>query len=285
MYREKLPILILTLKLRTIGFMVMTAVGIGIVESAAAAYLSTIETHVEFTEPEAVADNDKGRCVVVLHGLARSASSLRKMASVLNSAGYAVANVDYPSRHFRIADLSEVVVEAGVAQCRANNARLIHMVGHSLGAILIRDYLYRHEVSELGRVVMLAPPNHGSAVVDNLQHLPGVVWFNGPAFLQLGTGDNSVPRQLGPITVDTAVIAGTRSINLLLSTFLENPDDGKVSVNSARVDGMCALLTLPVSHPFIMKNDISIAQTLHYLNNGRFSLPDAEYSDCAPSTG
>jgi hypothetical protein len=286
MYRESLLFLIrITLIWLLTPFMGLTAAGIGIVASAAAAESSAIQAHVEFTLPEQAADNGNGRCVVLLHGLARTASSMRKMASALNSAGYTVANVDYPSRHFQIAELSKVVVAAGVAQCRANHARNIYMVAHSLGAILIRDYLHRHEVSEIERVVMLGPPNHGSAVVDKLKHLPSVVWFNGPAFLQLGTGDNSVPRQLGPVTVDTAVIAGTRSINLILSTFLENPDDGKVSVNSARVDGMCALLTLPVSHPFIMKNDMSIAQTLHYLNSGRFSLPHAEYSDCTPSTG
>ena len=56
------------------------------------------------------------------------------------------------------------------------------------------------------------------------------------------------------------MIAGTRSINLVLSTYLPDPDDGKVSVASARLEGMCGFLTLPVSHPFIMKDKDVIDQ-------------------------
>ncbi len=107
--------------------------------------------------------------------------------------------------------------------------------------------------------------------------MPGFHLMNGPATEQLGTDENSVPLKLGAMRTDTAIIAGTRTINLYLSTLLDNPDDGKVSVASARVDGMCAMLTLPVSHPFIMKNNASIAQTIHYLEDGKFTHNNAEY--------
>jgi hypothetical protein len=131
--------------------------------------------------------------------------------------------------------------------------------------------------------VMLAPPNHGSEVVDNLRDIPGFAALNGPAGLQLGTEATSVPNNLGPVTVDTAVIAGTTSINLLLSNYLPNPDDGKVSVASARLEGMCAFLTMPVSHPFIMSDEAVIEQVIRYLNSGQFTQVEAsvpEYPKC-----
>lgn len=233
-----------------------------------------IDVHVNF------AMGESSECVVLLHGLARTASSMALMGEGLVAAGFSVASVDYPSRKHRIGVLSEQAVRAGVEACGKADADQLYIVTHSMGGILIRDYLSRHELPDLVKIVMLAPPNHGSAVVDNVKEAPGVLWLNGPAFLQLGTDENSLPLQLGAIEVDTAIIAGTISINLFLSTFLENPDDGKVSVASARLDGMCAMLTVPVSHPYIMKNETVIEQTVLYLQTGRFSEPSAEYLDC-----
>ncbi len=230
--------------------------------------------HVEVSGPASRA------CVILQHGLARTAASMESLAEALNDAGYRVANVDYPSRHHRIQVLSDLAIPEGVDACTEAGASELYMVTHSLGGILVRDYLSRHALHSLRRVVMLAPPNHGSAVVDNLHELPGFQWLNGPAIEQLGTGERSLPLQLGPAPVDTAIIAGSRSVNLYLSTFLENPDDGKVSVASARLEGMCAMLVLTVSHPFIMSDEETIGQVLSYLANGRFTAEQAEYPDC-----
>jgi len=219
-------------------------------------------------------------CVVLLHGLARTSDSMHGMSEALTLAGFNVANVDYPSRKHRIEVLSQLAVGDGIEACEKIGSKQLYFVTHSMGGILVRDYLNRHSEQEVERVVMLAPPNHGSAVVDNLKDIPGVARMNGPAFLQLGTDSESVPMQLGEIQVDTAVIAGTRSVNLLLSNFLENPDDGKVSVKSARLEGMCAMLALEVSHPFIMQDELTIEQVILFLKTGRFSLKNAEYLDC-----
>lgn len=231
-----------------------------------------------------LAESESSSCVVLLHGLARTESSMRTMATALHDAGYTVANVGYPSRHFPIEELSRYALDAGLTACRAAGASRWYIVTHSLGGILLRHYLSHHTVPELERVVMLAPPNRGSAIVDKLRNVPGFFRFNGPAGMQLGTDANSVPLRLGPAQVDTAVIAGSRSINLFLSTLLDNPDDGKVSVSSARLQGMCAMLVMPVSHTFVMKDREVIRQTLSYLQTGRFASPDAEYLQCQ-STG
>lgn len=225
-------------------------------------------------------DGGTGRCVVLLHGLARTSSSMSELGNALNEDGYSVALVDYPSRTHTIEILSKLAVDTGVESCLKNGNTRLYFVTHSLGGILVRAYLDNDAIPGLERIVMLAPPNHGSAVVDSVKGVPGVVWLNGPAFLELGTDEQSVPLSLGKIKTDTAVIAGTRSINLLLSNFLENPDDGKVSVESARLDGMCAMLVIAVSHPFIMKDELAIEQTVYYLNTGRFSEDSAEYLNC-----
>ena len=215
-------------------------------------------------------ENKSVNCVVLLHGLARTSGSMNKLSIALNAAGWSTANVDYPSREFAIAELAPAAVGQGVAACESLGATRIDAVTHSLGGILMRQYLSNESIENFGRLVMLGPPNHGSEVVDNLAGVPGFAQFNGPAGLELGTGADSVPNTLGAVEVDVAIIAGTTSINLMLSNFLPNPDDGKVSVASARLDGMCAMLTIPVSHPFLMKDELAIDNVMAYLTGGTF---------------
>lgn len=215
-----------------------------------------------------VSNTARADCVVLLHGLLRSSAAMDKMAEALAEHDYQVANVDYPSRHKTIEELAPEAVEAGLARCEGEQP--VHFVGHSLGGILVRYYLAENELPTLGRVVMLGSPNQGSEVIDNLGEVPGFRKLNGPAAAQLGTDENSVPLSLGPVDYEVGIIAGTRTINVILSQYLPNPDDGKVSVASAKVDGMTDFLAVPHSHPFIMKNDNVIAQTIHFLEHGKF---------------
>jgi len=207
-------------------------------------------------------------CVVLLHGLARSASSMHMLELALDKAGYQVANIDYPSRTAPVEELAGPAIEQGLRQCQDQQA--VHFVTHSMGGILVRWYLMGRTIAKLGRVVMLAPPNQGSEVVDVFSKVPGFVWFNGPAGLQLGTDATSLPSQLPAVDYPVGVIAGTATINYILSTVLSNPDDGKVSVANTRVDGMTDHITVPYSHPYIMQREPVIEQVLYFLASGHF---------------
>ncbi|MEE9334842.1 MAG: alpha/beta hydrolase [Granulosicoccaceae bacterium] len=221
------------------------------------------------------------QCVVLLHGLARTASSMNSLADYLVNNNYIVANIDYPSRQFPISELAENTVPAGIQACLAAGASEVSFVTHSLGGIMLRYYAEQKTELDIHRAVLLGPPNHGSEVVDNMRDVPGYKWLNGPAGQQLGTDNASVPSSLGAVNFDTAVVAGTFSINLVLSTYLPDPDDGKVSVESSKVDNMCAHLQMDVSHPYLMKDDDIIAEVLNYLKDGRFESTAAEYPDCS----
>ncbi len=117
---------------------------------------------------------------------------------------------------------------------------------------------------------MLGPPNQGNEVIDRYGDLPGFEWVSGPAGLQLGTGEASVPLTLGPVHFDLGVNAGTQSVNPILSRTLPGPDDGKVSVDATPLDGMDDHLELPVTHVFRMRNREAIDQVRHFLANGYF---------------
>ena len=207
-------------------------------------------------------------CVVVLHGLGRTSHSMEPIASGLTELGYTVANVDYPSRHQVIERLAPLALGKGIAACPGDGQ--IHFVSHSLGGVLIRYYLERNELPRLGRVVMIAPPNNGSQVVDKLRKMPGFSLVTGPAGYQLGTDSKSVPMRLGPVDFELGVIAGTKSRYPILSSILPNPDDGMVSVASTKIPGMSDFIEVPHTHGLIMRAPDVLNLTAAFIESGLF---------------
>lgn len=227
-------------------------------------------------------------CVVLLHGLARGASSLNSMASMLEENGYRTVNISYPSRERPIDELAATTLPNALALCaqaseqqttkldtndvskpRVENP-LVHFVTHSMGGIVLRQYLNHKTIPNLGRTVMLGPPNQGAELVNHLRDWELYRYFSGPAGKQLGTEPESLPNVLGRVNFDLGVIAGGRSVNLFLSMIIPGKDDGKVSVIRTQVEGMSDHIVVNATHPFMMKNAKVKSQTLYYLQHGRF---------------
>jgi hypothetical protein len=220
---------------------------------------------------------DNSECVILLHGLARSNKSMQPMQQALQ-AHYTVVNKTYPSRKNTIENLAKLAIEQSLAECKG--ADKIHFVTHSLGGILVRQFLTKHKITKLGHVVMLGPPNNGSELVEYFQRSRIGAWLfdlaNGPAGGQLGTGPSSVPKKLGPVDFSLGVIAGNTSYNPLFSRVITGDDDGKVSVTSSKVSGMQDHIVMAASHTFMMRNDHVISQVKHFLQNGTFSYDSSQ---------
>jgi hypothetical protein len=223
----------------------------------------------------ALARTEPTPCVILLHGLARTTSSMNKMEDLLSNAVYFVRNKAYPSREKSIDELAAEVIPAAIEGCTEVGAQPIHFVTHSLGGILIRYFLETNDLEDLGRVVMLSPPNQGSEIVDKISGVPGYELVNGPAGMELGTDEDDVPLQLGPAKFDVGIITGSRSVNLILSLLIPGDDDGKVSIERARLEGMADFLIVPHSHPFIMKSTEVIRQVIFFIEHGRFDTDES----------
>ena len=210
----------------------------------------------------------KNECVILLHGLARTSRSMKKIARALKERGYLTVNVNYPSTKHLIDKLAQDAISKALKQC-PEHAK-IHFVTHSMGGILVRQYLRENCIKNIGRVVMLGPPNKGSQAVDRMSKVPGFKLINGPAGMQLGTNLTSVPNTLGAADFELGIIAGTQSISPILSLMLPKPNDGKVAVENTRLEGMVDCIELPVTHTFMMNNNNVIAQLIYFLENGFF---------------
>ncbi len=211
-------------------------------------------------------------CVVLLHGLRRSSGSMRHLEEVLTDAGYRTVPIDYDSARQTIEALAMVAVPEAVDLCRSHGCTSIHFVTHSMGGIILRYYLSKHTINRLGRVVMLSPPNQGSEVVDALRDSFLFKWYNGPAGQQLGTGPNGIAARLGPVDFPLGIITGNKPslFDAWLTKYFPGENDGKVSVQRAKVDGMRDFLVLPYSHTFIMNRAEVIRQVRYFLRQGSF---------------
>ncbi len=210
-------------------------------------------------------------CVIVLHGMGRTERSMSKIEDRLQDEGYFVWNQRYASTTEPVDELSATTIGEGLEFCNHKQAKKINFVTHSLGGILVRYYLQDKEIARLGRIVMLAPPNQGSEVVDALGEYSLYSYAMGPAGMVLGTGPDSLPNQLQPIAGEIGVIAGKFTSDPWFSPIIPGADDGKVSVERARLAEMQDFLVVESGHTFIMRDAEVIDQVVYFLRDGKFN--------------
>ena len=219
------------------------------------------------SSPQSVPDN--GESVVVVHGLGRSPASMKLLVSRIEDAGYSVINFGYPSREEPIEELA-ALLGAEVEESFGEESGSVHFVTHSMGGVLVRSYLAQQPKPHSGRVVMLSPPNQGSEIIDAFADSELLRALLGPAGMELGTEPGGVAGELGPVRFSLGVITGDRSLSLLGSWLIPGPDDGKVAVDRAAVEGGADFKVVHATHTFIMNRKDVAEDVVHFLKNGKF---------------
>jgi pimeloyl-ACP methyl ester carboxylesterase len=241
-----------------------------------AACLCALVTLVGACGPEPHAEADT---VVLVHGLGRTPASMAILQARLAGAGYRIVNFGYPSRSETLEALTDSLRQA-VRDCCSASTGTVHFVTHSMGGVLVRSYLADRTEPFEGRVVMLSPPNQGSEIVDAFADSPFLRSLLGPAGVRLGTDSTGIASELGPVDFDLGIITGDRSLNPIGSWLIPGPDDGKVGVARARLEGATDFLVVHATHTFIMNRGDVAEQVAHFLEHGEFlrESPEAEAS-------
>lgn len=213
--------------------------------------------------------------VVLVHGLGRTTGCWGKMDRTLTAEGYAVRRVGYPSRSKPVDVLARDYLRPVLNELEGAG-RSYHLVAHSMGCILLRACLKEAPASlpNLHRVVMLGPPNGGSEIPQNWSILRPIM---GPAFISLVPGPDGVPVSLGPWPTEPGapelgIIAGNTSPWRPFNLAIPKPHDGKVSVASARLDGMSAFKEIPVGHTTLVSDKTAREEVLSFLKDGSFHV-------------
>jgi pimeloyl-ACP methyl ester carboxylesterase len=201
---------------------------------------------------------------------------MTRLAEALGRAGYQVHNWDYPSRRFGIMPLVEALEE--YARTIAQHGRRLDFVTHSMGGLLARGVLGRGELPNTGRLVMIAPPNQGTMMASRVSKYAWARSFFGQALSDIRADHpEGFVHQLSAPPCEFGIVAGTRSFHPLqptsyYSSLIHPPGshDGTVAVHETRLPGMTDFVTVNANHTFIMDDDETIRQTLHFLERGRF---------------
>ena len=212
----------------------------------------------------------KRECVIVIHGMGRTKNSMNRIEKSLVKDNYIVWNESYPSTSESIEKLAVEHIEKGLAFCNKSKVETIHFVTHSLGGIMVRYYLQDHKIDSLGKIVMLSPPNKGSEVADFLKDIYVYKLAMGPAGQQLGTDSNSLPKLMRSIDANVGIITGNKTLDPWFSPLIPGVDDGKVSVESAKLEEMSDFMVVESTHAFIMRNALVIDQIKYFLKHGIF---------------
>lgn len=211
--------------------------------------------------------------VIILHGIFRTPRSMEPLAQFLKAKGYDVHNIGYASTD----DSPETLTQAIYSQVKSwtdNPQTKVNIVCYSMGCLLTRVLIHQHRPTNLGRVVMLAPPNQGSEVADFLKKYMNW-WYKplyGPAGQQLGTNQEGIRAILGngPVDYDVGVIAGNASIDPFSSAIIPGDNDGKVAVSRTHLLGEKDHIIMDATHTFIMKNKKVMSQVEYFLGHGVF---------------
>lgn len=209
-------------------------------------------------------------CVVLLHGIGMQGYVMKRIETALIAEGYRVINVSYPSRDMPFEKLAGEYLPAQLQTHDAARAPRLNFVTHSMGSLIVRKLIQDARPANLSRVVMIGPPNHGSAAADEAKQYALLSEFLGENLARLGTGDNSIVSALGPADFEVGIIAGEVALNPVFGNVLTGKNDGAVTVESAKLEGMRDFIVVPYSHTVMLWRDEVIEQAIAFLADGHF---------------
>ncbi|MEW6519516.1 MAG: alpha/beta fold hydrolase [Thermodesulfobacteriota bacterium] len=205
--------------------------------------------------------------IVLVHGFFRTRRDMAFLAGYCEKNGYAAFRPTLPAFFSSLEQCTAELAEK--LQQLPRDFQRIHFVGHSMGGLIIRQYLAGHEVAGLGRCVLIGTPNSGTHLAEIAEKHFGLalkifkpIQSFLPGRLHIGPPRNQPPPEIG-------VIAGNRS-TVLLGRFFTTASDGRVAVEAVSLAGQKAFVVLPYNHLQIHHREQVAALVLQFIRTGAF---------------
>ena len=204
-----------------------------------------------------------GEAVILTHGMWMGGWAMQVLRLLLSRRGYAAGTFDYPSLS-RGLDEHARRLAARIAELRQPK---IHLVGHSLGGLVILRCLKNYGEQNIGRIVLMGTPARGCMAglrAENMALVKRLLGVNRALW-------RSLPEDYRP-QCELGVIAGSRpwGIGSLLMR-LPGANDGVVRVEETEVAGMRERIVLPVSHTGMLASARVAREVAHFLERGVFA--------------
>jgi triacylglycerol lipase len=212
-------------------------------------------------------------CVVLLHGIGMRSYVMKRLESALRADGYRTVNISYPSRHMPFEQLAGEYLPAQLKKHDVARAPKLHFVTHSMGSLIVRKLIKDARPANLGRVVMIGPPNQGSTAADVAKENLLLKKFLGGNLVRLGTGEDAIVKTLGAADFDVGIIAGEVAVNPVFGKALDGKNDGAVTIESTKLEGMKDFIVLPYSHTLMLWRKEVVDQVRTFLREGKFTHP------------
>lgn len=226
-------------------------------------------------------------CVVLLHGIGMRSYVMKRLEAALRADGYRTVNISYPSRKMPFEELAGEYLPSQLVKHDVARAPQLHFVTHSMGSLIARKLIKDARPANFGRVVMIGPPNQGSAAADVAKENVLLRKYLGGNLVRLGTGEDAIVKTLGPADFDVGIIAGEVAVNPVFGKALGSKNDGAVTIESAKLDGMKDFIVVPYSHTLMLWRTEVVNQVRSFLREGKFTQKDAHsasHPDDTPSS-
>jgi hypothetical protein len=194
--------------------------------------------------------------------MGRSWISMALLGYRLRRRGYEAHLFGYRPRRPTLDELSSALRSFVSDRVRAP---VYHFIGHSLGNVIVRHGFREGFRPGLGRIVMLAPPNRPARLAGTLRENRLFRFWTGDSGQKLG--DAEFYRSLPIPPVEFGVIVGDRGHHF----GFDEPNDGVVSVEGAKLEGMSDFVVLHHTHTLIMMAQDTADLCHQFLKYGRFS--------------
>ena len=225
----------------------------------------------QIREEEELPEMD-GTAVILLHGLGRSDKSVRRLKQHFEKAGYYTIAMNYPSLRASIQQNAEYLHQ--VIQS-LDGIDKVHLIGFSMGGIVIRQCLAEHDEPRVGRVVFIGSPNQGAELATLLKDWWAFKTFVGPAGQELATAPHGLAPKLPAPACEFGIVAGCRGVDAGYNPLILGDDDGTVSLESTRLPGASDFLTVRAFHQSLLHTPSVFVAAQNFLEQGRFQ-PDRD---------